>query len=84
REQSKQLTGVTADVIRSSVYLVTDRGWVGPAERDITAGMTAEAATGHQIGRFIELLERRGGFAAERTADLRDIRDRIARRLQGL
>ena len=84
REQADRLTGVTADVIRSSVYLVTDRGWVGPAELDITAGMTAEAATGHQISRFIELLERRGGFAAERTADLRDIRDRIARRLQGI
>lgn len=84
QEQLKDLTGVSADIVRSTIDLVKDRGWVGPAERDISAGMTAEAATGHQIARFVELLERRGGFAAERATDLRDVGDRVGRRLQGI
>lgn len=83
-EQLQTLSGVPADIVRSTIDLVKDRGWVGPAERDISAGMTAEAATGHQIARFVELLERRGGFAAERAADLRDVGDRVGRRLQGI
>ena len=77
-------TGVAAEVLGATAALAKDRGWLRAGTRLIKAGTSAESATTQAIQQFVEQFEKLGGLMAERTTDLRDIRNRVVAQLMGL
>lgn len=75
--------GQAADVLSATAALTRDRGWLRPALGQISAGQPARAAMTSAIDEFVVVFSQLGGVMAERVADLRDIRNRIAARLAG-
>lgn len=73
-----------AEVLRMTAGLATDRGWHRQVKKGIQAGVPAVQATMAATEKFIDMFEKAGGLMAERTTDLRDVRDRVIARLQGL
>ena len=76
-------TGVSAEVLAATSQLARDRGWIRAAVKLVNAGSTAEMATMGATAQFVEQFEKLGGLMAERTTDLRDIRDRVVAELMG-
>ena len=72
-----------AEVLRMTSGLATDRGWHRMVKKGIQSGVPAVQATVAATEKFIEMFEKAGGLMAERTTDLRDVRDRVIARLQG-
>lgn len=81
--RSEGLDGSAADVLKVTAGMATDRGWRKAARKATTAGQDAENATVAATDKFIKLFESAGGVMAERTTDLRDIRDRVLAELRG-
>ena len=77
-------TGVAAEVLGATAALAKDRGWLRAGSRLIKSGVSAESATTQAIQQFVEQFEKLGGLMAERTTDLRDIRNRVVAELMGL
>ncbi|MCD4557581.1 phosphoenolpyruvate--protein phosphotransferase [Schaalia sp. lx-100] len=75
--------GEAADVLIVTASLATDRAWV----KDITARIQSGASAVHAViastNKFVAAFEAAGGLMAERTTDLKDVRDRILAHLQG-
>ena len=83
-ERASAATGVATEVLGATAALARDRGWIRSATKLINAGGTAESATTQAIEGFVEQFEKLGGVMAERTTDLRDIRNRVIAELMGL
>lgn len=75
--------GAAAEVLRATAGMVTDRGWRRTVKKNITGGHPADYATVAATQKFIDMFEAAGGLMAERTTDLRDIRDRVIAELRG-
>ncbi|AQP43745.1 phosphoenolpyruvate--protein phosphotransferase [Tessaracoccus flavus] len=75
--------GQAAEVLSATAALARDRGWLRPALGQVSAGRPAVAAMASAIDEFVAVFTQIGGVMAERVADLRDIRNRIAARLAG-
>lgn len=72
-----------AEVLKATVGMVRDRGWQKTVRKNITTGQRAEYAVVGATDRFVSMFENAGGLMAERTTDLRDIRDRVIAELRG-
>ncbi|AIT61285.1 phosphoenolpyruvate--protein phosphotransferase [Corynebacterium doosanense] len=72
-----------AEVLKATVGMVRDRGWQKTVRKNITTGQRAEYAVVGATDRFVSMFESAGGLMAERTTDLRDIRDRVIAELRG-
>ncbi|WP_226347063.1 phosphoenolpyruvate--protein phosphotransferase [Agilicoccus flavus] len=83
-ERASTATGVASEVLAATAALARDRGWRKAATKLVNAGTGAEEATIAAIAQFIATFEKLGGLMAERTTDLRDIRDRVVAQLLGL
>ena len=83
-DRASAATGVAAEVLGATASLAKDRGWSRAATRLINAGTAAEGAATQAIGQFVEQFEKLGGLMAERTTDLKDIRNRVVAELMGL
>ncbi|SHI33489.1 phosphoenolpyruvate--protein phosphotransferase [Tessaracoccus bendigoensis DSM 12906] len=83
-QRASAATGVATEVLGATAALARDRGWLRTATKAINAGSTAEVATTDAIDGFIAQFEKLGGVMAERTTDLRDIRNRVIAELLGL
>lgn len=83
-ERASAAAGVAAEVLGATAALAKDRGWIRAATKRINAGEIAETATTQAIAQFITQFESLGGLMAERTTDLRDIRNRVVAELMGL
>ena len=83
-ERASAATGVAAEVLGATASLARDRGWIRAATKLVTSGHSAESATNGAIEQFVAMFEKVGGLMAERTTDLRDIRNRIVAELLGL
>lgn len=86
RYQAKadQSEGEAAEVLSATAALARDRGWIRTATRMIDKGDTAPKATAEAIAKFVAQFEKLGGLMAERTTDLKDIRDRVSAELYGM
>lgn len=84
RDRAAAATGPAAEVLTATAQLATDRAWLGSAENAIKAGKPAIRATNEAAAQFIEMFTKMGGLMAERTTDLKDIRDRVIAELAGL
>ncbi|AQP51952.1 phosphoenolpyruvate--protein phosphotransferase [Tessaracoccus flavescens] len=83
-ERASAATGVATEVLGATAALARDRGWLRAATKLISSGATAETATAQAIEQFVIQFEKLGGIMAERTTDLRDIRNRVIAELMGL
>ena len=79
--RAERATGDAAEVLWMTASLVRDPGWVAEVEKGIKEGTPAAQATAIATERFITLFEQAGGSLAERTTDLRDVRDRVVARI---
>ena len=83
-DRASTATGVASEVLGATAALARDRGWSRAATKLINAGTSAEGATTQAIGQFVAQFEKLGGLMAERTTDLKDIRNRVVAELMGL
>jgi phosphotransferase system enzyme I (PtsI) len=75
----------TRDILAATAALATDAGVLDQARQSVLHdGATAERAVWDAFGRHAAALTAHGGRAAERAADLGDVRDRLVARLRGL
>ncbi|QGU04812.1 phosphoenolpyruvate--protein phosphotransferase [Corynebacterium comes] len=82
-DRAATVEGVAADVLTATVGMVRDRGWRRTVKKNISAGHPAEYATVAATQKFVGMFEAAGGVMAERTTDLKDIRDRVIAELRG-
>ncbi|WP_026209284.1 phosphoenolpyruvate--protein phosphotransferase [Corynebacterium caspium] len=75
--------GAAADVLAATAGMVRDRGWRKNIRKNINGGMDAEYATADATEKFVTMFQNAGGVMAERTTDLKDIRDRVIAELRG-
>ncbi len=83
-DRASAATGVATEVLAATAALARDRGWSRAAIKLINAGTGAEGAATAAIGQFVAQFEKLGGLMAERTTDLKDIRNRVVAELMGL
>lgn len=81
--RAESVHGAAADVLTATVGMVNDRGWRRAVKKNVTAGHPAEYATVAATQKFVDMFEAAGGVMAERTMDLKDIRDRVIAELRG-
>ncbi len=77
-------TGAANEVLTATAGLARDRGWTRAASKLVAAGSRAPKAVSEAIATFVAQFEQLGGVMAERTTDLKDIRDRVTAELLGL
>lgn len=75
--------GPAAEVLGATAGMVRDRGWRKTVRKNIRSGMDAAFATVEATAKFVAMFQAAGGLMAERTTDLRDIRDRVIAQLRG-
>ena len=72
-----------AQVLTATAGMVKDRGWHKTVRKNIRTGRNAEFATVGATDKFVTMFEAAGGVMAERTTDLKDVRDRVIAELRG-
>ena len=75
--------GQAAEVLTATAGMVKDRGWHKAVRKNIRTGRNAEFATVGATDKFVTMFEAAGGVMAERTTDLKDVRDRVIAELRG-
>ena len=75
--------GQAAEVLTATAGMVKDRGWHKAVRKGIRGGKNAEYATVGATDKFVTMFEAAGGVMAERTTDLKDVRDRVIAQLRG-
>ena len=75
--------GQAAEVLTATAGIVKDRGWHKTVRKNIRTGRNAEFATVGATDKFVTMFEAAGGVMAERTTDLKDVRDRVIAELRG-
>ncbi|MDY3128255.1 MAG: phosphoenolpyruvate--protein phosphotransferase [Corynebacterium sp.] len=75
--------GHAKEVLSATAGMVRDRGWHKTVKKNVNSGQTAEYAVVGATDRFVSMFEAAGGLMAERTTDLKDVRDRVIAELRG-
>lgn len=75
--------GQAAEVLAATAGMVKDRGWHKAVRKGIRGGHSAEYAVVAATDKFVAMFESAGGVMAERTTDLKDVRDRVIAELRG-
>ncbi|APT92380.1 phosphoenolpyruvate-protein phosphotransferase [Corynebacterium phocae] len=75
--------GNAAEVLNATAGMVKDRGWHKAVKKNINSGQNAEFAVVGATDKFVAMFEAAGGLMAERTTDLKDVRDRVIAELRG-
>lgn len=81
--RAERAEGHAAEVLEATASLVTDKGWRRAVNKHVEAGVNAVVATVRATDTFVAKFEKIGGLMAERTTDLKDIRDRVVAELRG-
>ncbi|OKL46677.1 phosphoenolpyruvate--protein phosphotransferase [Boudabousia liubingyangii] len=75
--------GDASEVLKMTAGLARDKAWRKSVNRHIKSGVQPVNAVAKATEEFVNLFLKAGGLMAERVTDLRDIRDRVAARLEG-
>lgn len=81
-DRSQRAEGAASEVLKATAGMVNDRGWRKTVKKGTQGGHPAEYAVVAATTKFVSLFEAAGGIMAERTTDLRDIRDRVIAQLR--
>lgn len=82
-ERADSVDGNAAEVLTATAKMVKDRGWHKAVRRNIKSGHSAEYAVVAATEKFVTMFNAAGGVMAERTTDLKDVRDRTIAELRG-
>lgn len=82
-DKAEHVTGHAREVLSATAQLVADRGLTRAVKKLIKHGDSAEWAVVQATDNLVAQFDRLGGLYAERTTDLRDIRDRLVAELRG-
>ncbi|WP_088251518.1 phosphoenolpyruvate--protein phosphotransferase [Corynebacterium diphtheriae] len=82
-DRSEHAESAASEVLKATAGMVKDRGWQKAVKKGIQGGHPAEYAVVAATTKFVSMFEAAGGVMAERTTDLRDIRDRVIAELRG-
>ncbi|KAA8722942.1 phosphoenolpyruvate--protein phosphotransferase [Corynebacterium spheniscorum] len=82
-ERASRAEGPAAEVLTATAGMVRDRGWRKTVRRNVKGGHPADFAVVSATDKFVTMFEQAGGIMAERTTDLKDIRDRVIAELRG-
>ncbi|MFH0410732.1 phosphoenolpyruvate--protein phosphotransferase [Corynebacterium sp. L4756] len=82
-ERSEAAEGHAQEVLTATAGMVKDRGWHKAVKKNIFSGHNAEYSVVGATDKFVAMFEAAGGVMAERTTDLRDVRDRVIAELRG-
>ena len=83
QQRADAAEGNAAEVLKATSKMVTDRGWHKAVKKNIKAGHPAEYAVVAATEKFVAMFDAAGGVMAERTTDLKDVRDRTVAELRG-
>lgn len=83
KDRAASAEGQAQEVLKATAGMVTDRGWHKAVKKNINGGNTAEYAVAGATEKFVTMFEAAGGVMAERTTDLKDVRDRVIAQLRG-
>lgn len=83
KDRSTKAEGAASEVLKATAGMVNDRGWRKAVQKGIKGGHPADYAVVAATTKFVTMFEAAGGVMAERTTDLRDIRDRVIAELRG-
>ena len=83
QERAAEADGHAKEVLDATAGMVKDRGWHKAVKKNIAGGHNAEYAVVGATDKFVAMFESAGGVMAERTTDLRDVRDRVIAELRG-
>ncbi|MCF4006476.1 phosphoenolpyruvate--protein phosphotransferase [Corynebacterium uropygiale] len=75
--------GAASEVLTATAGMVRDRGWQKAVRKNVRGGHSAEYSVVTATDKFVSMFEAAGGVMAERTMDLKDIRDRVIAELRG-
>lgn len=81
--RAEKANGDSAAVLYMTAGMATDKSWMRAVRESIQSGVPPVQATIAATESFVVTFEKAGGLLADRTADLRDIRDRVIARIQG-
>ncbi|MEL4356583.1 MULTISPECIES: phosphoenolpyruvate--protein phosphotransferase [unclassified Luteococcus] len=82
-QRASHATGVAANVLEANASMASDKGWHKAIIKKIKTGIPAHLAVARTTDEFVIMFEKIGGLMAERTTDLKDIRDRVIAELLG-
>ncbi|MDD7582318.1 phosphoenolpyruvate--protein phosphotransferase [Corynebacterium sp. 32222D000AT] len=75
--------GHAAEVLKATASMARDKGWHKTVRKNVRGGNGAEYAVVAATDKFVSMFESAGGVMAERTTDLKDVRDRVIAELRG-
>lgn len=81
--RAEDATGHAAALLEVTASIAGDPAWRKSIQKKVTRGIPAVQATMAATDEFVIQFERQGGIMAERTTDLRDVRDRVIAHLEG-
>lgn len=81
--RTARATGHASALLEVSASMASDPSWRKNVRKRIARGVPPVQATMAATEEFVSIFERQGGIMAERTTDLRDVRDRVIARLEG-
>ena len=81
--RAEDADGHAKEVLIATAGMAKDRGWHKAVKKNIAGGHNAEYAVVGATDKFVAMFEAAGGVMAERTTDLRDVRDRVIAQLRG-
>ncbi|MBB3035991.1 phosphoenolpyruvate--protein phosphotransferase [Hoyosella altamirensis] len=76
--------GEARDVLNVAAQIAGDSALHASAEKHVKAGMPAGHSVTLAAAEFAEMLEKLGGYMAERAADLRGVRDHVVALIKGV
>ncbi|WP_420176247.1 phosphoenolpyruvate--protein phosphotransferase [Luteococcus sp. OSA5] len=82
-QRASHATGVAANVLEANASMASDKGWHKAIAKKMKTGVPAHLAVARVTDEFVVMFEKVGGLMAERTTDLKDIRDRVIAELLG-
>ena len=81
--RAEKSEGQAQEVLTATAGIVKDRGWHKAVRKNVRAGQSAEFSAVAATDKFVSMFEAAGGVMAERTTDLKDVRDRVIAELRG-
>ncbi len=82
-QRASHATGVAANVLTANAAMAGDKGWHKAIIKKVKTGVPAPVAIARTTDEFVVMFEKMGGLFAERTTDLKDIRDRVIAEVLG-
>nr|WP_108870911.1 phosphoenolpyruvate--protein phosphotransferase [Tessaracoccus timonensis] len=84
RRRAAATSGEASEILEMTASLATDKGLSKAIAKQLAGGAGLTRAVDAAVGTYVAKLQKLGGYMAQRSTDLNDVRDRAIARLRGL